>query len=54
MSDAGMIGLIWERLETLQGMMTSMEAEDLTPEQLEFVASRLSVILEEADSWFVD
>lgn len=43
---------IWENLETLQERMTSIEAEGLTPEQLELVDSRLSAILEETDGWF--
>lgn len=45
---------IWETLEALQERMTSIEAEGLTPEQLDFVDSGLSAIMAETDGWFVD
>lgn len=54
MRDAKVIERIWENLETLQERMTSIEAEGLTSEQLEFVDKRLSAILEETDGWFED
>ena len=49
-----LIGRIWDNLETLNDLMISSGAEDLTGEQLEFVHSRLSAILDEVDGWFSD
>lgn len=43
---------VWEILETLQERMTSIEAEDLTREQVGFVESGLSAILDEVEGWF--
>lgn len=54
MRSTKVIERIWENLETLQERMTSIEAEGLSPEQLDFVDQRLSAILEETDGWFVE
>lgn len=46
------IGRIWDSLEALQEQLTSSAAEGLTPQQLDFVNSRLSDILDETSKWF--
>lgn len=46
------IARIWDGLERLQEQMTSSAAEGLKPEQLDFVNSRLSDILDKTNEWF--
>lgn len=46
------IARIWDGLDRLQEQLTSSAAEGLKPEQLDFVNSRLSDILDETSRWF--
>lgn len=46
------IARIWDSLDRLQEQLTSSAAEGLKPEQLDFVNSRLSDILDETSRWF--
>jgi hypothetical protein len=46
------IARIWDNLDRLQEQLTSSAAEGLKPEQLDFVNSRLSDILDETSRWF--
>lgn len=53
MKNEMIIKRIWASLEELQEQLTSSAAEGLSREQLDFVNSRLSDILDQTSEWFV-